>query len=113
ATEWFSYAEEHILRGSTGAVLKDDHKAVKKAHRTASSISEQATCMSIVLSLLCKDGIVWSEIERNRLSLIIEKSGSEDGGVRYGIERLAVANDFLASALETVTFADKERVRAL
>jgi hypothetical protein len=69
--------------------------------------------MSISLPLLCEDGAVWSEIEQNRLSLVIERSGSEDGGVRYGIERLAVANEFLASALDPVTFADKERVRAL
>jgi hypothetical protein len=113
ATEWFESAHKFLLRGASGAILKSDHKEVKAKHRKASSISDQSTCMSIVMHMLCEDGLVWSNIKRHNLSLVVEKSGTADEGIRLGLDNLALANDELEAALKSVTFANKEDVRAL
>jgi hypothetical protein len=112
ATEWYGYAQDHILRGVSAGALKADLAAVKKKERKFPAVSAPAYCMQIALTHLCADPEVWSAIREGGLSIIIESSTSIDSGIAQDINRVIAVNQ-INEHLHSVTFAKKTSARAL
>jgi hypothetical protein len=114
AGEWYGFAHRHLMRGiSAGAVKSDFVKGRQAEHRKLPKPSVVAHCLHMALTHLCKDGHVWTEIEKYGLHLVIEASTpSVDDGIRDAFDRLVAVNK-LEKHLRSLIFAKKESSRAL
>jgi hypothetical protein len=113
ATEWFDIAAPLLLRGATLSVDKASYSKAKEDHKVAQNTSPYGYCLTLVLKHLCADHDVWTAIESEGLSLILESAlPGRDKGLQIEFDRIAKLNE-LEQHFESLTHAPKRSSRAL
>lgn len=93
SVDLFDIAREHIVRGVSAGVDKQDYIAAKKSNPKFSAGSATAYCMQIALRHLLEDDQIASAVKEHELQPVIESGTYVDAGIKQDIDRILNVNE--------------------
>lgn len=81
AHEWFAIAKEHAVCGLASSLPKEKYDLVRKEFRANQNISVFGQCFNGILADMASEADVWSLVEREGLSVILEAGNKHNAGV--------------------------------
>jgi hypothetical protein len=110
--EWLRIAKAHALRAITVSLPKKRYDEVRKATRKNPNISVYGQCFNGVLAEFEQEPRIWSLIQREGLSVVLELGNKHNAGVIEFFNKVRVERQWEAE-LKSIGECAKEDCRAI